>query len=229
MTRWYVSRVEILNSPSIRLHGLDHETELSKRQTCASLIQEMATRLKVQQLVTNTAIIYMHRFYLIHSFHNFEAHWVAPACLFLAAKVEEQPRRLEHVIREAHMLLAPTQPLDARGTHSREYHEMAEYLVSLENILLQTLGFDIRIDQPHIHIVRHCNSTKTPKEITQLAYFLATNALHLTTFAVQYPPTRIAAVCLMLAGKWMNYEARSPAVCVSPSAVSVSGALTSAL
>jgi cyclin T len=119
MTRWYVSRVEILNSPSIRLHGLDHETELSKRQTCASLIQEMATRLKVQQLVTNTAIIYMHRFYLIHSFHNFEAHWVAPACLFLAAKVEEQPRRLEHVIREAHMLLAPTQPLDARGTHSR--------------------------------------------------------------------------------------------------------------
>ena len=45
--------------------------------------------------------------------------WVAPACLFLAAKVEEQPRRLEHVIREAHMLLAPTQPLDARGAQSR--------------------------------------------------------------------------------------------------------------
>lgn len=45
--------------------------------------------------------------------------WVAPACLFLAAKVEEQPRRLEHVIKEVHTLLAPTQPLDVRGAHAR--------------------------------------------------------------------------------------------------------------
>lgn len=38
--------------------------------------------------------------------------------------------------------------------------------------------------------------------------FVRVCSLHLTTFAVQYPPTRIAAVCLMLAGKWMKYEAR---------------------
>ena len=30
---------------------------------------------------------------------------MAPACLFLAAKVEEQPRKLEHVIRVAHACL----------------------------------------------------------------------------------------------------------------------------
>lgn len=38
---------------------------------------------------------------------------MAPCCLFLAAKVEEQPRKLEHVIRVAHACLhrgAP--PLD---------------------------------------------------------------------------------------------------------------------
>jgi len=30
---------------------------------------------------------------------------MAPACLFLAAKVEEQPRKLEHVIKVAHSCL----------------------------------------------------------------------------------------------------------------------------
>jgi len=30
---------------------------------------------------------------------------MAQACLFLAAKVEEQPRKLEHVIKVAHMIL----------------------------------------------------------------------------------------------------------------------------
>lgn len=30
---------------------------------------------------------------------------MAPACLFLAAKVEEQPRKLEHVIKVAHACL----------------------------------------------------------------------------------------------------------------------------
>lgn len=36
---------------------------------------------------------------------------VAPAALFLAAKVEEQPRKLEHVIKVAHTCLHPQEAL----------------------------------------------------------------------------------------------------------------------
>lgn len=43
----------------------------------------------------------MHRFYVFHSFSNFVWHTMAAAALFLAAKVEEQPRKLEYVIRIA--------------------------------------------------------------------------------------------------------------------------------
>lgn len=35
---------------------------------------------------------------------------IAPAALFLAAKVEEQPRKLEHVIKVAHACLNPQDP-----------------------------------------------------------------------------------------------------------------------
>lgn len=57
------------------------------------------------QLCINTAIVYMHRFYLFHSLSQFHRNAMAAAALFLAAKVEEQPRKLEHVIKVAHLCL----------------------------------------------------------------------------------------------------------------------------
>jgi len=44
------------------------------------------------------------------------------ACLFLAAKVEEQPRKLEHVIRTGYMCTHRDQPaLDIKSDVSGEY------------------------------------------------------------------------------------------------------------
>lgn len=36
------------------------------------------------------------------------------------------------------------------------YTEQAQELVLNENILLQTLGFDVAIDHPHTHVVKAC-------------------------------------------------------------------------
>ena len=63
---------------------------------------------------------------------------IAAAALFLAAKVEEQPRKLEHVVRVAHVLSNRERPqLDPK---SDQYMEKAQELVTNENIILQTLG-----------------------------------------------------------------------------------------
>ena len=39
------------------------------------------------QLCINTAIVYMQRFYMFHSFTKFHRNYIAAAALFLAAKV----------------------------------------------------------------------------------------------------------------------------------------------
>jgi len=58
----------------------------------------------------------MQRFYMFHSFTRFHRNTMASAALFLAAKVEEQPRKLEHVIKVAHICLHRDQPqLDVRS------------------------------------------------------------------------------------------------------------------
>lgn len=78
----------------------------------------------------------MHRFYMVQSFTRYHRNVgivlydhltepmcgtfkhvcgylhqvISPAALFLAAKVEEQPRKLEHVIKVAHACLNPQEP-----------------------------------------------------------------------------------------------------------------------
>ncbi|XP_042350053.1 cyclin-T2a isoform X2 [Plectropomus leopardus] len=202
-SKWFFTREQLESTPSRRC-GVEPDRELSYRQQAANLIQDMGQRLNVSQLTINTAIVYMHRFYMHHSFTKFHRNTISPTTLFLAAKVEEQPRKLEHVIKVAHACLNPQEtPLD---TKSNAYLQQAQELVILESIVLQTLGFEITIDHPHTDVVKCSQLVRASKDLAQTSYFMATNSLHLTTFCLQYKPTVISCVCIHLACKWSNWE-----------------------
>ncbi|XP_044746264.1 cyclin-T2 isoform X2 [Coccinella septempunctata] len=201
--KWYFTKEELENTPSRRC-GYDAQKELSYRQQAANFIQDMGQRLKVTQLCINTAIVYMHRFYVFHSFSNFLWHHMAAAALFLAAKVEEQPRKLEYVIRIANACRnSKDTVLDVT---SEKYLAQSQDLVFNENVLLQTLGFDVAIDHPHTHVVRCCQLVRASKDLAQTSYFMASNSLHLTTMCLQYKPTVVACFCIHLASKWSSWE-----------------------
>ncbi|KAF5893399.1 cyclin-T2-like, partial [Clarias magur] len=174
-TKWLFTREQIENTPSRRC-GIEPDRELSYRQQAANLIQDMGQRLNI----------------------------ISPTTLFLAAKVEEQPRKLEHVIKVAHACLNPQEPpLD---TNSNTYLQQAQELVLLETIVLQTLGFEITIDHPHTDVVRCSQLVRASKDLAQTSYFMATNSLHLTTFCLQYRPTVVACVCIHLTCKWSKWK-----------------------
>ncbi|XP_075685317.1 cyclin-T2 isoform X2 [Rhinoderma darwinii] len=202
-SRWFFTREQLDSSPSRRC-GVEADKELSYRQQAANLIQDMGQRLNVSQLTINTAIVYMHRFYMHHSFTKYHRNIMSPTALFLAAKVEEQPRKLEHVIKVCHACLNPVDPqLD---TKSDAYLQQAQELVILETVMLQTLGFEITIEHPHTDVVKCTQLVRASKDLAQTSYFMATNSLHLTTFCLQHKPTVISCVCIHLACKWSNWE-----------------------
>lgn len=141
---------------------------------------------------------------MIHSFTKFHRNIISQTTLFLAAKVEEQPRKLEHVIKIAHACVNPQEP--AIDTKSNAFLQQAQELVALETVVLQTLGFEITVDHPHTDVVRCSQLVRASKDLAQTSYFMATNSLHLTTFCLQYRPTVVACVCIHLACKWSNWE-----------------------
>lgn len=207
--RWLFGKAAIYNAPSTQdPDPMDHKRELHFRQITANFIQEMGQKLQVTQLCINTAIVYMHRFYMFQRFQRFNKNHIGAGCLYLAAKIEEQPRKLEHVTKVAYMLQHRDGPLDTKG---ETYLMLSTELIKNENILLPTLGFDLMVDHPHTHVVKTCQMIKASKDLAQTSYFLATNSLHLTTMCLKYRPTVVACVCIHLASKWGNWELQSSA------------------
>lgn len=199
--RWFYDKAEIEQTPS-RRDGIDKFHELQYRQRAASLIQDCGKKLSLTQLTINTAIVYMHRFFMMHSFKRFDKFDIAAASLFLAAKVEETPRKLQHVIFVLFEILHKKK-LDDK---SEEYKRRADILVEHELIMLQTFGFDISIDHPHTHVIRATQFMRAPRELSQVAYFMATNSLYLTTFCLEMRSEIVAATCIYLAFKWSEFE-----------------------
>lgn len=96
---FYFSAAQIEDSPSRRT-GVDEATETRYRQEAAMRIQRFR-KAGVSQTCINTAIVFMHRFYMWHSFVNFHRHGIVPTALFLAMKVHGEPMPLERLIHEA--------------------------------------------------------------------------------------------------------------------------------
>ena len=202
LNRWTFSKHQLQNTPS-RKHGISYGKEMGYRQQSASFIQQVGRCLEVNQLCINTAIVYLHRFYMFHSFAMFDKHDVSVGAIFLAAKTEEQPRRTERIIRAANLVLHKKDRVD---TSSEWYTEEKEKVVDTENILLQTLGFDMVVDHPHAHLLKCCQMRGWSKDMTKMCYSLATNSLQLTTMCLEYKPTTVACVCINLVTKWCRYD-----------------------
>ncbi|GIY97180.1 cyclin-T1 [Caerostris extrusa] len=202
LDRFYFTKEQLERTPS-RKHGIDSVKELNYRQQTSNFIQDMGQRLQLNQLCINSAIVCVHRFYMFHSFATFHRNVTAVAALFLAAKTEEQPRKIEHVIRVSHALLHKDYQLDVR---SEQYAEKVWEISTYETEILQTLGFNLNIEHPHTYVVKVCQLVKASKDLAQTSYIMATTSLHMTTMCLQFKPTIVACVCIHLACKWSSYR-----------------------
>uniref|UniRef100_A0A8C5EJA4 Cyclin N-terminal domain-containing protein n=1 Tax=Gouania willdenowi TaxID=441366 RepID=A0A8C5EJA4_GOUWI len=151
----------------------------------ANLIQDIGQRLTVSQLIINTVIVYMHRFYMLQSFNKFHINVFSQTVLLLAFKAEEQPVKLEQVVRTAYVCINPTMtPLDPR---SRTYQLLACEVVILEEIVLQTLDFEFTIDHPNTDIVKCCELVGASNDLAQTSYFMATNKVDFSELFITTP------------------------------------------
>ena len=136
---------------------------LPNLQTCR-FIEEAGRILKLPRVAVATAMVFFHRFYAKHSFREHERFEVAVACLLLAAKTEESPKKLATVITECHKLKVRGMQggrisVEAGGSASvpdatldpkeEEYKELKERILLLERVILHTIGFELSIDHPY--------------------------------------------------------------------------------
>ncbi|VDK42882.1 unnamed protein product [Anisakis simplex] len=203
------SLAKLENPPSLA-DGLDRQTEQELRYLGCEIIQSGAIMLRLPQVAAATAQILYQRYYYQRSFvrQNFET--AVMACLLLASKIEEAPRRPRDVINVFHRL----EHLHGKRTESKKYVPMTldkNYLslktsvINAERKLLNALGFVVHVRHPHKLIYAYLQALGciNNHELMQKAWSYMNDGLRTDIF-VRYRPETIACACIYLAARTIS-------------------------
>ncbi|KAF6032823.1 CCNL1 [Bugula neritina] len=143
-------------TPSM-VDGLSAETEQDLRILGCEFIQTSGILLKLPQVAMATGQVLFQRFFYCKSFVNHNMDVVAMACINLATKIEEAPRRLRDVINVFHHMKQIRQKrLLTPLILDENYVRLKNEVIRAERRLLKELGFCVHVQHPHKLIMMYC-------------------------------------------------------------------------
>ncbi|GBG24539.1 Cyclin-T1-4 [Hondaea fermentalgiana] len=176
----------------------------------------------LQLLSQCTALAFFHRFYEKQALEEHDRFVVGTAAVFLAAKVEEDMKKLDDVVRAAvtihdfarngcvHKAMRDPQRVfrmgmmdDAPMPREKMTRKVLEEKTLLcERVLLHTLSFDVSVVHPHVSAVEIIREIAKPGKKTnefRLASWTFLNDSMFTDVCVRFKPRAIAAASVLLA------------------------------
>lgn len=127
----------------------------------------------------------------------------ACACLLVASKIEDTPKKSKEIItcvlslREGPML--PVAKLEETRLH----------VLSLERHVLETLGFDFRQSSSQYYVIKICKDLKIPRWVAKIAWTISTDAFA-TNIYLHVPAHTAALACIIMAAKLTGDESLFP-------------------
>ncbi|MCO5601923.1 hypothetical protein L7F22_056049 [Adiantum nelumboides] len=189
---FYLTQEQLQNSPS-RKDDIDEDTESVLRLYGCELIQEGGILLKLPQAVMATGQVLLQRFFCKKSFARFNVTRVAASCLWVAAKLEESPKKAQHVLNVFNRMECrrESRPLELLDPFSKRYEELKVDLIRTERHLLKEMGFICHVEHPHKFIINYLIQLEAPPELMQEAWNLANDSLR-TTLSVRFKSEVVA-------------------------------------
>ena len=152
---WYFTKQQITSSPSRRA-GISEAEESKLRKEGAKFIKSCSNALGLRYDTIATAVVFFHRFYMMESIAEYKKIVLACACVFLAGKVEETPKKARDILRTTRDIVKPKDWSDFG-------EDPKEALFLHEKILLQRINFDLNVSHPYTHLLRFAKGLKGDK------------------------------------------------------------------
>ncbi|CAH8635239.1 unnamed protein product [Heterobilharzia americana] len=189
-----------------QLDKMDYEIEVDLRIVGCELIQDSGILLRLPQVAMATAQVLYQRFFYSKSFvRHFYEHY-AMACIFLAAKLEESPRRIRDVINVFHHIRQVREKKTPTPVIlDQSYSNLKNQIIKAERRVLKELGFCVHAKHPHKLVICYLQALdhEGNKSLVQTAWNYMNDSLRTDMF-VRYLPEAIACGCIYLASCRLN-------------------------
>ncbi|KAK9704502.1 hypothetical protein K7432_010145 [Basidiobolus ranarum] len=205
--QWYFKREEIEKTPSIQ-DGTPFEKELIERAKGCNFIVSVGRSLQLPQLTLATATTFLHRFFMRQSLKDYHYYDIGATCLFVATKVEETLRKLKDLIVVCVQKAQKNDKLLVEED-SKEFKRWRDMILYNEEIVMETICFDLAIEHPYVSLLRFTRELKGSKPLAQTAWAFLNDSLR-TTLCVTYRPHIVAAAALYIASKYLDEKLGDP-------------------
>jgi hypothetical protein len=200
----------LARSPSFE-DGVAPNVERMHRRFGCELVQEAGVLLRLPQVVTATAQTLLQRFFYRKSLRQFDAFRVAVSCLFLAAKVEERPKRIREVLSVFYAMLRrrkwkrSTAAQKLLDVDSATFGQWRMWLIMVERQVLIDLGFSIYnvAEHPHKFVLYYVKVLDGSPKLAQQAWGYINDSLR-TDLCVRYKAQVIACAAIFLASRFQG-------------------------
>ncbi|ETV76356.1 hypothetical protein, variant [Aphanomyces astaci] len=174
-----------------------YTTPSPKKHAASSFIADCSARLHLGHVPTSTAMVLAHRYFATHAApHSFPQHVdIGAACIFLATKITEKPRKLRDVMNVAYCVAHNVNTPVSTG---HEYSAFKERLLDAEQHVLRAIRFDMDVPLPYQHLLNLAKLLQVSRVVVQIALTLASDLFY-SARALEYPPHVIAASSIYLA------------------------------
>ncbi|CEG78095.1 hypothetical protein RMATCC62417_12751 [Rhizopus microsporus] len=201
--QWLFTKEDLYDTPSI-LDGISFEREQTDRVKGCHYLLAVGAKLNLPQLVMVTATTFFHRFFMRQSMKRFHVYDIAATSLFVATKVEECTRRMKDIVIACAQKAQKNDKLSLEED-SKDFIRWKETLLHYEVILLETLCFDLTVQQAHTSLCQIEAQLQISSSAIRKAWMLLYQCLG-SPLCVLYKPNLVAAAALLLASHFTTSE-----------------------
>ncbi|KAF2837165.1 cyclin-like protein [Patellaria atrata CBS 101060] len=147
----------------------------------------------------NTAVVYYHKFRLVHSDNQYNWADAAAAALFTACKIEDTLKKSREILCASYNLklspaehLTPDDPL---------FESHSKTIIGLERLMLESSGFDFRSRHPQELVIKLAKACSFTKDLEGKTAYKISLDLYRTFAPVKQTTSTMAIACVELAAR----------------------------
>jgi len=186
---------------------ITRDDEDNIRAFCCELIQESGIMLRLPQITISKAMETLHRLLYKINFSFIDFRMVSAACLFIAAKFMDTPKKLRDMVSVFDYLIlskeGAVRPIEVLDLSSHKCISLINGLIEAERFVLKEIGFSLSYKLPYIYLSSYLAVMHANKTVSQKAWNFV-NDSYRTVACVCFPPHTIACAAIYYAAKYSD-------------------------